>query len=112
MSCVRLNHEGRKNKSAEGLIQARVIRLRGGLIFFAVGGGGGGGNEWKGVAGLAGDDNETSPFSFGEFILRPRVRPWDGPKLTQPSPRDKKVGLEHLRTKIQASGNTFCFRDP
>ena len=39
MSCVRLNHEGRKNKSAEGLIQARVIRLRGGLIFLPSEGG-------------------------------------------------------------------------
>ena len=52
MSCVRLNHEGRKNKSAEGLIQARVIRLRGGLIFFAVGGGGGGGMSGRGWLGL------------------------------------------------------------
>ena len=52
MSCVRLNHEGRKNKSAEGLIQARVIRLRGGLIFLPSEGVGEGGMSGKGWLGL------------------------------------------------------------
>ena len=55
-----LNHETRKKKkngSAAALIQARVIRLRGGLIFcgWKVGGGGGWvqmvGRGWRGGRG-------------------------------------------------------------